>query len=225
MIQRKQVLLSALVLAVIAVGVQIQIARRPAITPAAEDSQRLAAAEREIAELRTEMQRDRALNQLIRSQREAPSMPRAEGAPAATAVAAATQEPSAPRGPEPAKEVTGQQIQDSLGARFIEEGYDSKWSVVTREKVQARLSSALPKGARVLTVDCKTSMCRAEIAQPDLESHHAFMKSAFASPSVPWEGSTMLALAEEPGTGRVTSIAYFAREGQGLSLEDPSSKQ
>jgi len=227
MIRRTQMLLSAAALAVVAGAVAV--ARLPAAAaPVSEESKRLIAAEIEIAQLRSEMQRERALNQVARAARVLPNAQQAaEGASAPVVAAAAQQDaPAAVPTPAPAKDLTTEDIRDTLSARFTEEAYDSKWSVVTREKVQSRLSSALPKGARMLSVDCKTSMCRAEIAEPDLEAHQQLIKSAFASPPTPWEGSTMLALAEEPGSGKVTTIAFIAREGQGLTLEDPPpSKQ
>jgi hypothetical protein len=71
-------------------------------------------------------------------------------------------------------------------------------------------------------VDCKTSICQAVVSQPDLQAHQRFLEGLASSPSTPWQGSSMVTLSDERGPGRITSIAFFAREGQGLTVEEPT---
>jgi hypothetical protein len=59
-------------------------------------------------------------------------------------------------------------------------------------------------------------MCRAEISQPDMAGHLRFMKEAFMSPAVPWDGAFSVSLGNDAGSGRITSVAFVARDGQGL---------
>jgi len=35
-----------------------------------------------------------------------------------------------------------------------------------------------------------------------------------------WAGSSMVTLADDPGSGHITSVAFFAREGKALASND-----
>lgn len=121
--------------------------------------------------------------------------------------------------PPPRKELTFQDVRDGLSARLYAESYDPSWSAAARKRIEERLSAALPGGSRLVSVDCRSSICRAEVSQPDFDAHRKFVQAAFADPSVSWEGPTMVTLGEEPGSRMVTSVAFLAREGRDLTVE------
>jgi len=196
----------------------VAVGRWPAARPVSEDAKRIDLAEREIKELRNEIKEQRAIMQLANAAHAA-SVQAAAAQAASTAPATAQAVPESVPTPPPAKELSNEDVRDSLSARFVEEAYDSNWSVVTRGKIQALLAAAIPTGARVLSVDCKSSLCRAEVSEPDIESHQQLIRKGFTSTPA-WEGSTMVTLGDDAGSGHVTSVAFFARPGKALSSDE-----
>jgi len=196
----------------------VAVGRWPAVRPVSEDAKRIDLAEREINELRNELKAQRAIPQLANAAH-------AASVQAAAAQAASTAPAATQAVPEPAptlaraKELSTEDVRDSLSARFVQENYDSNWSIVARDKIQALLAAAIPTGARVLSVECKTSLCRAEVSEPDIESHKQLIRKGFTS-ATPWAGSTMVTLADDAGSGHITSVAFFAREGKSLPSDD-----
>ncbi|MEI9937512.1 MAG: hypothetical protein WDO69_09865 [Pseudomonadota bacterium] len=191
----------------------------PAARPASEDAKRIDLAEREINELRNEIKAQRALTQLVNAAHAASVQAAAAQAAQAASTAPAATQAVPESAPAPAKEVSTEDVRDSLSARFVQENYDSNWSVVARGKIQTLLAAAIPTGARVLSVDCKTSLCRAEVSEPDIESHKQLIRKGITS-ATPWAGSTMVTLADDPASGHITSVAFFAREGKTLAPDD-----
>lgn len=181
------------------------------------ESQRLEEAKTVIAELQNELRRTQALNVAINAR---PSLDAAEGAIGSRRPPAPGDGVEAIDPPALAKrEVTTEDISDGLSSRFYAEDVDRNWSATARQKFQSRLSAAIPNGSRLVSLECKSSMCRAEISHPSMEAHQSFVQSAFMPPAQ-WEGSTMVSLKEESGERSVTSVAFLAREGQGLSVDD-----
>jgi len=199
----------------------VALGRWPAARPVSEDAKRIDLAEREIKELRNELKAQRAITQLANAAHAASVQAAAAQAAqaAATAPTATQAAPEPAPTPAPAKEVSTEEVRDSLSARFVQENYDSNWSVVARGKIQALLAAATPTGARVLSVECKTSLCRAEVSEPDIDSHKQLIRKALTS-ATPWAGSTMVTLADDPSSGHITSVAFFAREGKALASDD-----
>jgi hypothetical protein len=198
----------------------VAVGRWPAARPASEDAKRIDLAEREIEELRNEIKAQRAITQLANAAHAASVQAVAAQSPSTSPAATqAVPESSPTPTPAPAKDLSSEDVRDSLSARFVQEDYDSNWSVVTRGKIQTLLAAAIPTGARVLSVDCKTSLCRAEVAEPDIESHKQLIRKGFTSATA-WQGSTMVTLADDAGSGHITSVAFFAREGKALSSDE-----
>jgi hypothetical protein len=219
MSRREKMALFAIALMVL-VGA-VAVGRWPAARPVSEDAKRIDLAEREIQELRNELKTQRAITQLANAANAA-NAAHAASLQAAAAQAAPTGTQAVPEPaptPTPPKERSTEDVRDSLSARFVREDYDSNWSVVARDKIQTLLTAAIPTGARVLSVDCKTSLCRAEVSEPDMESHKQLIRKGFTSATA-WAGGSMVTLAHDPGPGHITSVAFFAREGKGLASAD-----
>jgi len=219
MSRREKIALFAITL--LALVGAVKVGRWPAASPVSEDAKRIDLAEREIKELRNELKAQRAITQLANAANAAHAASlQAAAAQVAQAAPTATQAvPEPAPAPAPPKEASTEEVRDSLSARFVQENYDSNWGVAARDKIQALLAAAIPTGARVLSVECKTSLCRAEVSEPDIDAHKQLVRKAFTS-ETPWAGSTMVTLADDAGSGHVTSVAFFGREGKGLSTDE-----
>jgi hypothetical protein len=120
--------------------------------------------------------------------------------------------------PDPVPELTMDHVRDTLDARFHSEAYDRSWGADARQRLETHVTRVLPAGSRVLTSDCRASLCRVEIGHHDVAAHQQFLQQASADPTAAWEGPTMISLQEGTG-GEVVSIGYFAREGVELFTE------
>lgn len=74
---------------------------------------------------------------------------------------------------------------------------------------------ALPRGASLRDLVCRSSLCRAEISYPDLDAFQAFVEEKLSgSDGAIWKGPTFLELLTEPGSSRGDALAlvYLGRE-------------
>lgn len=186
----------------------------------AAESHRLDQAEAQLSQIQDELQRTRALGLAVRASSAPPAAASARQPEAQ--LPAPTGEPSVATSPGK-PERTFDDVRDALNSRFYGEAYDSSWSASARQKFQTQLSEALPEGSRLVSVECRSSMCRAEISHRDIKAHQSFVQNAFAPPRAHWDGPTMVSLEDEPGTNNVTSVAFWGREGQALTVDDPVS--
>jgi hypothetical protein len=60
-------------------------------------------------------------------------------------------------------------------------------------------------------------MCRIETAHQDLDQYQQFVRRALMDPETKlWNGGFFATLLAEPTEGRVTTVAYLARDGEAL---------
>ncbi len=125
---------------------------------------------------------------------------------------------ASPREPSP------QELVAQMDARFFGEGLDSNWSREAMPRAQ-QFGLTLPEGARVVSLECRSSMCRLEMSHPSLESFQGFIQQRVLQGEHEWNGPIMAALQGDPQRpGEVHAVAYLAREGVDLSpasLEAP----
>lgn len=193
-----------------AIGVSLQSHERPKgarVEPTAPGSTENAA----LLELRREL----AATKLLAAAAAQKNVPDVVSAPNATAMKEV--------GPEPADVSFGTQ-QAAIEERFRGEAYDRTWSADARQRATKHLSTNLPPGSRLGVVECRQSLCRVEATHADLAAHQAFLRAAFMSPSLGWDGASMALLDEARSRdGIVLTIAYLAREGNDLPTgEEPS---
>lgn len=85
-----------------------------------------------------------------------------------------------------------------------------------------QFSGRLPEGARVLSLQCRSSMCRLETSHPSLESFQGFIQQTVMRGEHNWNGPIMAALEGDPRQpGEVKAVVYLAREGADLSPSSP----
>lgn len=179
-------------------------------------SEELAQMKDELARLRREQQETRAFAQTMAAQAGAPrdGSPRPEPAKgAAEADQAGANGPPLAARPEP----TVEQARDQLEHRFASESRDPSWSDGARSRISSFLTPGLPPNSRLLSLECRKSMCRAEIAHENLEAHQKFLSASLMSPSNTWDGPHMATLGENSGGSGVVTVAFLARPGVSLA--------
>lgn len=114
-------------------------------------------------------------------------------------------------------EPTPEEMVARLDARFFGEAVDPAWSRDATPRAE-RLGVLLPRGARVVSLECRSSMCRLEMSHPDLESFQGFVRDGLLGEANTWDGAFMAALKSAPGRpGGVEAVAYLARSGVRLA--------
>lgn len=170
----------------------------------------------EIARLRREQQDIRTFAQTMAAQASAPregsARPELAKGPAATEEAS-TKDPASSAKPGP----TVEEARDQLEHRFALESRDSSWSDSATSRISSFLNPGLPPNSRLLSLECRKSMCRAEITHESVEDHQKFLRESLLSPANTWDGPLMATLGDNSGRGGVVTLAFLARPGVSLS--------
>lgn len=174
----------------------------------AASSQATEPLERQLAELRHEIQMTKAL--AVATRRERPHEPLSTQDTKA--------EPSVQSEPPP-PELTPERMNDAVEARFHAENYDRSWSIDAQRSISNYLTDTLAPGSRVMQVDCRASLCRAEIRHASHEAYRAFLDNTLRDPTKAWEGPTMHTQQESRDAKEPISIGFFARAGSLLLTE------
>ncbi|WP_147451990.1 hypothetical protein [Corallococcus sp. CA041A] len=104
-----------------------------------------------------------------------------------------------------------------MDARFFGEGVDPAWSHDATQRVE-RLGAVLPRGARIVSLECRSSMCRLQMSHPSLDAFQKFLREGLIDDAAAWDGPFMAALTGTPGRpGEVEAVAYLARAGVDLA--------
>lgn len=144
---------------------------------------------------------------------------RAQGEKPSSAPPAPEANPPA-RGPDaPPPEPRVEEVIEQLDERFFTELLDPGWSQQARRRAD-QFTGLLPTGARVLSLECRTSICRMETAQPSLEAFQDFVRQRLVGGNHDWDGPIMAAVKGDPHKpGEIVTVTYLAREGADLSPE------
>lgn len=103
-----------------------------------------------------------------------------------------------------------------LGTSFDQQGIDHQWTSVATPLADAQLRRHLPEGSRLTSVECRESMCRAEVLHRDLDKFHEFTNGLVTSAERKWDGVVMSSLIESVGTSDVRAVVYLGRGNQDL---------
>jgi hypothetical protein len=95
---------------------------------------------------------------------------------------------------------------------FASEGIDESWAGSTARAIDDALSSALPASASMYGVDCRTSLCRVELAFSDEGARERFESDVLLR-STTWRGGLLISH-EDPAS----ALVYLAREGHERAL-------
>ncbi|MBN8228004.1 hypothetical protein JYK02_10840 [Corallococcus macrosporus] len=104
-----------------------------------------------------------------------------------------------------------------MDARFFGEAVDTAWSHGATRRAE-RLGAVLPQGARIVSLECRSSMCRLQMSHPSQDAFHKFLREGLMEAADAWDGPFMAALTGTPGqAGEVEAVAYLARAGVDLA--------
>ncbi|MEO8183802.1 MAG: hypothetical protein ABI895_33680 [Deltaproteobacteria bacterium] len=192
----------------------------PPAAPSARRERSQHALEAQVAELERALARTQRL--VVAEQRARlvqGGSPPASGAHTSDAPAPAPPAEPAPKQPAPPLPSIGE-IRDLLDIRFTSEDDDRAWSRDAEVRAQAYLTGDALKPSRLQSVECRASLCRAEIEQPNEAAHRAYLEQTFTQPASDWTGPLMASLVEGP-SGRLATVVFLARPGtELLSSED-----
>jgi hypothetical protein len=90
------------------------------------------------------------------------------------------------------------------------------WSQEASRQLTATILEHLPGGSRLKSLDCRSTMCRVEIAHRDQAAHGPFLRQGFTR----WPGSIFVA-GEQEDAGELIVTLLAAREGTELPLMGP----
>lgn len=128
--------------------------------------------------------------------------------------------------PVPPAAMEPEEIRVRIGSRFEDEQPDRAWTSTAEELVRTRLAPRLPEGSTLISVECRSSMCRLLSAHSGPDSYKKFLEAAFKNPeSQPWNGASFATpTPERDRDGNVITVAYLAREGQGRTFMEATTE-
>jgi hypothetical protein len=211
MIKRSQWLAAAAFM--LAAGIAVALFRGLA-ADAANEAEQVGQVEVQVVQLRRELAALQARD-LLHRQQAAPSAPMPSNVLASTTQVQAP--PTDVAEPTPSKARAPEAVRDGLNVHFYGESDDRRWTQAERQKYQSKLGDVIPAGSKLVSFECRSSMCRAEVSHPDLDAHIAFIRSGFIAK--PWQEAVHVSLGESSDAAKVTSVVFLAREGQALPYD------
>ena len=105
-----------------------------------------------------------------------------------------------------------------LESAFEGEKPDAHWTAAVSVLFSNRVLPHLGAGSKMLSIECRKSMCRLMSAHADPESYQSFVRTAFRDQTTQlWNGSGFaMATPDRDPDGRRIAVAYLAREGDAL---------
>jgi hypothetical protein len=117
-------------------------------------------------------------------------------------------------GPAP----TPADVRDRLEDAFRGQAIDPVWSRTAVQTLDRKLATVLPARSAVRSVECRGALCRIETSHAGRDEYREFVHRAFVrSETELWNAGFFTNVVAEPGVGQpLVTVAYLAREGQGL---------
>jgi hypothetical protein len=125
--------------------------------------------------------------------------------------------------PTPAKKsVTMEEMQATVAARFEDEAFDEAWRNDAERVAREQVALVLQPDDRLLSLECRSSLCRVRVSFVDMNAYKAFFQGAMHSPDFQWEGPKMSFPEVVDRAGRVTAVEFLGRRGRPLYQPDES---
>jgi hypothetical protein len=185
--------------------------------------------EQEIASLRKEIRQLADAEPEVNPRRDCPilclsSAAAPSPAPAAGAGDSRAEQPPAVAGgaavsePEP---ISPEEQLAHLNAAFSAQSFDHTWGDSQRERVSGLLRELGSTASEVTGVECRDSLCRAQVTLSDEARYAAFMQNLIASPAVRAASEQATFHRSPPAAdGRVTISMFLTKPGTELPLLD-----
>jgi hypothetical protein len=104
-----------------------------------------------------------------------------------------------------------------LATTFSSQPTDGAWSRGASQQISDILRPLAGKNTSVVSVDCRSTLCRADLEHETDADFRAFMQSMFTGPGAgAWKGAGGGGKVETGPDGRVKAVLYFAKEGTAL---------
>jgi len=115
-------------------------------------------------------------------------------------------------------EDTARANQTSVEEAFAAESANDAWAPSTRVALQNRLSSlARLSSSSLRDIDCRSSICRVEIAHQNADASRQFAQQAFTDPQDPaWNGPVFIPPSQPDANGGLVVVMYLGRAGTQL---------
>jgi|HubBroStandDraft_1064217.scaffolds.fasta_scaffold117426_3 hypothetical protein len=96
------------------------------------------------------------------------------------------------------------EVQNNVLAAYAKESIDTSWSRTAERKLQQSITRGLPDGSRLLSMECRSTMCLLQLQHPDSKAAHTLLHQGFKD----WGGAVFVAGdVEEDGLDQQTLIA------------------
>lgn len=140
---------------------------------------------------------------------------------AAAAVDAAGAPP--PAAPAPPKPLETADLADAVEVEFRSQPDDASWSVGAREKLTDSLRPLAGDGARLRSVECRTSFCRVEMTHESTAAYDSFAHHMMDPSQRSWTGAVFSTRVGTPNDdGSSVTVTYLARDGYELPRPEGS---
>lgn len=112
-----------------------------------------------------------------------------------------------------------------LDDAFAAEREDRAWTA--REDLAAKLEQGRKAGTVVRAVECRSTMCRAELAYADLHSYASAMLAQGGGVGLGgapfWPFAQTQRVVSDPDSGELVTVAYYMREGHDLPVTEAAA--
>jgi hypothetical protein len=104
-----------------------------------------------------------------------------------------------------------------LASTFSSQPIDAAWSRGAARQISDILRPIAGKNTNVVSVDCRATLCRADLEHETDADFRAFMNAMFTGAGAgAWNGAGGGGKVETEPDGRVKAVLYFAKEGTEL---------
>jgi hypothetical protein len=103
---------------------------------------------------------------------------------------------------------TLEEVQETVLTAYGKEATDPNWRNDAERTLRASIEGGLPERSKLLSIECRTTMCLVEVAHATAEAAHSWMIGGFKG----WAGSVLVA-GEEEESGGVQQTLVAVRQG------------
>lgn len=118
-------------------------------------------------------------------------------------------------------------VHDALEQAFSAESRDGAWRINAQRAAEDALSATLPPQSAISSIDCRATLCRIESTHVGEAQVRTFVNQLASVDHRPWNGAFYAGpLSQDPQTGAVTLVTYFAREGAQMpAIPEPAGDE
>ena len=113
-----------------------------------------------------------------------------------------------------------QDRQAFLELSFSSQAPDASWAENARDEIEAIVQPLTNQDTRLLSVDCRTTLCRVELVHSDVNAFHALAMATLNGGVRGWKGAVSGALLRTEADGSARSVMYLAKQGTEMPVPD-----